>query len=99
MTDSAYYGIGPGVLQNDDEVCVILGADVPFVVRRNGSSYILLENAMFMGSCRVRLIAHGGLGSWRRRTFCCDDLGQNLFSLKLEGIPSNISCSWMSDLN
>jgi hypothetical protein len=60
MTRKTFYGIGPGITELYDTVCVILGADVPFVLRKKGNYYQLI------GECYVHGLMLGqAVHAWR----------------------------------
>jgi hypothetical protein len=52
-TNSGYIGLVPGYAQEGDEVCVVSGARVPFVLRAQGTFYSLI------GECYVHGIMDG----------------------------------------
>ena len=52
-TDNGMLGVGPEAMIKDDLVCILYGADVPFVIRREGTGYALI------GECYVRNLMCG----------------------------------------
>lgn len=44
VTQNGLLGIGPRLTQNDDEVCVIFGGRVPFILRRAPDHHVLIGN-------------------------------------------------------
>jgi hypothetical protein len=53
MTSSGHPGVGPGATITGDCLCVLYGANVPFILRRQGRRYA------FVGECYVYDLMHG----------------------------------------
>lgn len=53
MTSSGHPGVGPGATIAGDCLCVLYGANVPFILRRQGQRYALV------GECYVYDLMHG----------------------------------------
>lgn len=64
FSSKGFFGLGPGSMQADDLVCVLFGADTPFVLRRVGSRYKVV------GECYVHGLMQGqARRAWRRGEF------------------------------
>ena len=61
ITRAGFYGLGPGILELGDTICVIFGMDVPSIVRRkNGHRY------QYIGECYVNgLMTAQAVRAWR----------------------------------
>lgn len=53
-TKNDYVGLGPLLMQENDIICLIYGAKVPFLIRRRGDGAYLL-----VGECYVYGLMHG----------------------------------------
>lgn len=61
FSSKGFFGLGPAITQVDDLVCVLFGADTPFVLRRVGSRYKVV------GECYVHGLMQGqARRAWRR---------------------------------
>lgn len=52
-TDSGYFGLGPNCTTVGDQVYLLIGSDVPFVLRPAGEEFLLV------GACHVHGIMYG----------------------------------------
>lgn len=60
-TSKGLFGLGPAMVQADDLVCVLFGADTPFVLRRAETRYKVV------GECYVHGLMQGqARRAWRR---------------------------------
>lgn len=49
FTGNGYIGIGPACMQEDDSVCIISGAAVPFILRKRDDCHLLAGEAYVHG--------------------------------------------------
>ncbi|KAF4636427.1 hypothetical protein G7Y89_g1661 [Cudoniella acicularis] len=49
QTSNGYLGLGPPLMQEDDLICILSGCSVPFILRREGSHYLLVGPCFVMG--------------------------------------------------
>ena len=59
ITKSGFFGIGPSILQEEDSVVILLGADVPFVIREKEKCGYRSEGHVLIGECYVRGLMTG----------------------------------------
>ncbi|KAJ9412705.1 hypothetical protein QL093DRAFT_2026840 [Fusarium oxysporum] len=43
VTKSGRFGIGPVDMEDDDQLCVLFGAEVPFLLRPKGNDYLVVR--------------------------------------------------------
>ena len=54
ITRAGFFGLGPGIMESGDTVCVILGMDVPSIVRRKQG-----HRFQYIGECYVNGLMNG----------------------------------------
>ncbi|KAI1119928.1 heterokaryon incompatibility protein-domain-containing protein [Nemania abortiva] len=59
ITKGGFFGIGPGILQPDDAVALLLGADVPFILREKEKCGDNFGGWALIGECYVHGIMTG----------------------------------------
>ena len=59
ITKSGFFGIGPSILQEEDTIVVLLGADVPFIIREKEKCGYRSEGHALVGECYVRGLMTG----------------------------------------
>ncbi|KAF2491003.1 HET-domain-containing protein [Lophium mytilinum] len=73
-TKKGKLGLGPGTLQNDDIICVLFGAQVPFVIRPEGDYY------RFIGECYIGDIMHEeAVDAWKEGS---EEVTERVFELR-----------------
>ncbi|KAL4730836.1 hypothetical protein ACLX1H_002878 [Fusarium chlamydosporum] len=55
VTKSGRFGIGPVDMEDDDQLCVLFGAEVPFLLRPKGNDYLVV------GECYVDDVMQGNI--------------------------------------
>ena len=60
-TGKGYIGLGPKGVRKDDEICVLFGSDVPFVLRRIGQHHAVV------GQCFVLGLMDGEAIKWKEQ--------------------------------
>lgn len=53
VTARGMIGVGPEAMEPGDVICILYGADVPFVLRQDGDAYLLI------GECFISELMHG----------------------------------------
>jgi hypothetical protein len=62
ITSSGRVGLVPAEIKPGDFVCLIMGLDVPFVLRQyNADLYILVGEAYINGAMDGEILANGGI--------------------------------------
>lgn len=59
ITKAGFFGIGPDILEEEDSVVVLLGADVPFVIREKEKCGYRSDGYALIGECYVRGLMTG----------------------------------------
>jgi hypothetical protein len=68
-TDSRHIGIGPIEIQPGDQICVLFGARVPFVIRRSGDHWLLVGECYLHGLMNGEAIEIWKNGDHQAQTF------------------------------
>lgn len=71
ITESGFFGIGPGILEEKDTVAVVLGHDVPVILREKSKLRKDADGHVLLGDCYV-----GGImcGEMIRNSYASEDM-------------------------
>ena len=65
ITKAGFFGIGPGIMQEGDCVVILLGADVPFVIREKEKCGNSVQGYALIGECYVHgLMTGDAIRAW-----------------------------------
>ncbi|KAE8449885.1 hypothetical protein EG329_007362 [Mollisiaceae sp. DMI_Dod_QoI] len=71
VTDKGYYGLVPCDVQVGDQVCVLYGSKMPFLLRNIGDTkYALLSWTFVLGLMNGEALAEANIGHLSEKTFC-----------------------------
>jgi hypothetical protein len=59
ITKGGFFGIGPSIIEEEDPVVILLGADVPFVLREKRKCGVEKEGHVVVGECYVHGLMTG----------------------------------------
>ena len=57
-TADGRFGLGPAIMREGDQCCVLLGSSVPFIIRRAGTNYKLVGECYIHGVMRGEIVKH-----------------------------------------
>jgi len=49
ISKTGYMGVGPKAVEDGDSICVVLGCEVPLLLRKNGDQYLLVGECFVWG--------------------------------------------------
>jgi hypothetical protein len=71
VTDKGYYGLVPSDVQVGDQVCVLYGSKVPFLLRNiSDTKYELLSWTFVLGLMSGEALANANISHFIEKTFC-----------------------------